>query len=723
MIRFVTWPARKARRQLRKLRIAAQRASARNGFVGGVGRSHLAKVVDWSGLGITAGNYVDLATFTLHEKRSTVRYFVDEQDLDWFRNANPFASHENAIEEADEVLAGRIRLAGLGSVQLESPVRWTIDPLTQERIWHSSMSLRPRRDIDTRFWIELNLHRHFAVVARAGLITGEAKYADYMQIQWNHWLRDNPPIDEEYISDGLELSLRAFMWTHCLYVADRSTWREQDVLRMLALIARYGEMIERQCAQNTNRNNHLAAEAFGLFFIGLLYPEFKNASRWRDTGLTVLGEVADEQFSAGGVHKEEALGYQLFVTELLLTATLLADRNQLTIPAVIRERLARCAEYLFMLVRPDGSMPDYGDEGMPLFSPTGRTTIEPMRVLALLEAVSGFQAPLISRPAWVQEETFWFTGRTVSEFPTATGHQVGPRILARQFDGHVVLRTESAHVHFDCSVHGMGKRAGHGHDDALNIDYFAAEVPWLADAGTFSYARGESRRAYFANACAHSSLLVNGHGAGVQVKTGSFGWLQKADAQMIAIGEEDGFVWSRGRHLGVSAAGQDRFPEIDRYVILTSDGALLIVDSGTLREDGAIDSLWHMHPYAELEAQSDTPRFHAGGHTLRIFSHCSAPQSISLHRGSDVEQPGWHSPAYGVVVPTWVVRARATVSGPFWRATLLVTNADSEIDFPLAVSESSPDTLICKLDSPVNPAIALKIDRTASPMSSVERLH
>lgn len=710
----------KAHGSLRAGKVFAGRLAARSGFVPSLNRARLKGIVDWGQAGVASGDLVGLGEFVLRGKFQSPRYFLDVEDLSWFRDNDPFANHHMAVKQADAILAGYIPLAGLDSVACGIEIDWNRDPVSGQPIWPSLGAMRPRRDIDTRFWVELNLHRHFATVARAGLITGDSRYGAYVRAQWKHWLHSSPPIDEEYISDGLELGLRVVVWTHCLFLLGEQFLSPREALRMLALVARYGALIERQCLENTNRNNHLVAEAFGLFFIGLLYPELEPAARWRETGLSVLVDAAAEQFTADGVHREQALGYQLFVTEFLLAAAHLAGRNGLAVPPPVHGCLQACARYLSQLGRANGSFPIYGDEGMPFFSPTGCTRVEPLRIVNLLAGVLDCNAAGAGGHLW-SEEVFWWSGRRQPARPPSANIEYAQTPTVSEFSGHVVLANAQAHVHFDCSQHGLGKRAGHGHDDALHLDYFADGITWLADAGTYTYLRSGSNREYFAGARGHSGVLFNGHGAGRMVTTGSFGWLCKADAEVSACGREPAFLWARGRHLGAERDGETWFPALERYVVLTPKGWLLVIDSCTARS-GTIDNIWHLHPQLTLERSTTDPTFHADGKTLRFFTVGSGPQQISLHHGDDPELPGWYSPAYGLREPTWVLRTRAQAQKDFWRATLWMPSSVPAEMIAFDVTQADSGELVCTIQEDADRQV-FNVDRGECRISTVEKVH
>lgn len=690
-MRVLQWPLRRVYTVGRRLRVALARKLASAGVMPALSQARLKALIDWQAVGLREGDFAALGDYAATGKFERFGYWVGRDELDWYCRTDPFGSHGAAVRQADQILDGHVSLAGAEPVHLPEDFDWSADPVTGKPMWTNAGALRPRRDVDSRFWVELNLQRHFAPVALAGRITAQPRYAEYLATQWRRWLEANPPIDEEYVSDGLELSLRVVVWTHVLFLLGQAAFGQRGILQLLALVARYGAVIEQQCDSNTNRNNHLAAEAFGLFFIGTMYPELKGASRWRDKGLAVLGQVAEEQFSEDGVHVEQSLGYQCFVAEMLAAALTLARRNDDRVPAPIEARLQACTAYLTALRRPDGSLARYGDEGMPLFSATGATQVAPDRTLAILRTlVLGQTADDDAR--WT-EEVFWFGGRA----DQGTPHPVSePSSGVQVFDqAHIVLQADRTHVHFDCSRHGWGRRAGHGHDDALSFDYFHAGAEWVGDIGTYTYRRRGEYRTYFAGARGHNGVLFNGRGAGVMVPNGSFGWLQKSDAALLGAGTGDGFSWAAGRHMGSPEQAGDGFPVVDRYLVLSVDGTLLVVDWCEQCPAGTVDSLLHLTPDIVPERDGDVTWLRRGAANLQVLSQCAARQEVSSHFGADPETPGWYSRGYGRVEPAWVLRQRAACGDPFWRVCALVPKQHPA----RLTAELDGSRLRCSLDS------------------------
>src|SRR5205823_11835762 len=110
----------------------------------------------------------------------------------------------------------------------------------------------------------------------------------------------------------------------------------------------------------TNGNQYLS-NGVGMLFFGILFQDFVEAAQWRKKGEEIVwGEMAN-QVHPDGVDFEQGLGYQGLVAEFWYSSVLLAERNGVPVPPLVRERLERMVEFMLAVTRPDGTFPQIGD--------------------------------------------------------------------------------------------------------------------------------------------------------------------------------------------------------------------------------------------------------------------------------------------------------------------------------------------------------------------------
>src|SRR5208282_6768920 len=109
--------------------------------------------------------------------------------------------------------------------------------------------------------------------AKAGLLSGDHKYARELTAQWRSWIKANPyPLGINWGST-LEVAFRSLSWIwvdHLLAGAEEYEGLRAELAPALAFHGRY---IERYLSTYFSPNTHLLGEAVALFSLGALYPQ------------------------------------------------------------------------------------------------------------------------------------------------------------------------------------------------------------------------------------------------------------------------------------------------------------------------------------------------------------------------------------------------------------------------------------------------------------------
>ena len=94
-------------------------------------------------------------------------------------------------------------------------------------------------------------------------------------------------------------------------------------------------------------NTHLTGEALGLFYAGLLFPEFRDAPHWRELGCACFAIRAAAQVSDDGVHFEQSTCYQRYTVDTYLAVRTPRRRAMACrCRATCRTRLESMVEFL-----------------------------------------------------------------------------------------------------------------------------------------------------------------------------------------------------------------------------------------------------------------------------------------------------------------------------------------------------------------------------------------
>ncbi|RMF33051.1 MAG: hypothetical protein D6759_07460, partial [Chloroflexi bacterium] len=254
-------------------------------------------------------------------------------------------------------------------------------------------------------------------------------------------------------------------------------------------------------------NNHLLLESWVLAWVGLTFPEFRRANRWREQGLRVFYQQVREQVAPDGVHREQATLYHFIVTQALLTMDVWMARNGLSLPDDVADRLRQMHAFARAIRKPDGSFPLLGDSART----DSFLVFDPVAVgEAWLD--QGSQTP---RTANLDEGGLWLVGPALAHSYRQRLFDTG-LLTSRAFipSGHFIMRhgegPRQSYMHVDCGFFGHEPVPNHGHADALSLVLHAYGHTLLPDAGAYGYYLGLDWRAYFRGTRAHNTVLVDG---------------------------------------------------------------------------------------------------------------------------------------------------------------------------------------------------------------------
>jgi len=468
-----------------------------------------------------------------------------------------------------------------------------------------------------------------ALIARRQADPRARSAADMLERLLLSWMAANPPLTGVHYVSSMECALRLIAVVHALDLARASLPRDSRVWpAVVQLAAAHAGLIERRLSLHSSAGNHTVAEAAGLVYAGVLFPELPAARRWRETGLALLAAELPRQVLADGGGAEQATGYLWFVGELAaLVQSLLIARN-LPVPVGLQTAVTGSAAFLLAMAA-GGKLPFIGDYD------DGRALARWMRPY--------WQPPGATVPA------------ARATFPEA---------------GYTVLRSAAAdwHVIVDHGSLGMLPACGHGHADALAVLLQVDGKPVLLDTGTFTYSGEPQWRAWFRSTAAHNTVSINGQDQAEQ-RT-AFQWAGAFSAECVRVGSANGVHRLLARHDGYRARTGVRHW---RGVALHDDGFLVVWDRLDGSEEADIGLHWHL-PAAE---QAEPGTWRSGRFALEV----RGSQAVRCVTGSGSPPGGWYSARYGRKEP--VSSLLATWSGSLPHE--LITCIDSH---PRRVSEA-----------------------------------
>ena len=241
------------------------------------------------------------------------------------------------------------------------------------------------------------------------------------------------------------------------------------------------------------------------------------------------------------------------------------------------------------------------------------------------------------------------------------------------------MRSPDAVLLIDAGEVGMRGLGGHGHNDVLSFDLWAAGAGVLVDSGTFTYSADPAARQLLRSTAAHNALRVDGE------ETSRLGnerrlWLIENDAQPFGVS------WSSDADqdvLQASHTGYRRLREpVDHTRRIRFNKRQMIWRIDDL-VDGSGEHLVELffHPGVPFEVGSDAVRLCAPSGDVFLFP----PKDTSF-----AQQDGWISRGYGLREPARVLVYALRSSVTFrLRTELVLVPSGTPLD--VARSKLEPD--------------------------------
>jgi len=319
------------------------------------------------------------------------------------------------LEKADRICEGKFDLLGFTHLNFGNPIDWHFEPISGKRTplvhWSRLDYLDAGVAGDKKIVWELNRQQYFLTLGQAYWLSGEEQYARAFVDHLDAWMDANPPKLGINWASSLEVAFRSMSWLWAFHFFKLSPSLSAEVfqraLKFLYLNARH---LESYLSTYFSPNTHLTGEALGLFYLGTLLPEFKEAKRWRDLGSSILIEQLPIHVRPDGVYFEQSSYYHRYTSDFYIHFLLLSRANNFPLPGQVEESLVSLLDHLMYITRPDGTTPLFGDDD------GGRLAMLDVRAANDFRGTVAIGAVLFDRGDYkfvaegAAEEALWLTG-------------------------------------------------------------------------------------------------------------------------------------------------------------------------------------------------------------------------------------------------------------------------------------------------------------------------
>lgn len=536
-------------------------------------------------------------------------------------------------------------------------------------------------------WEPARLASAFTFV-RAWRRTGDATHGARFWRLFESLLASNPPNRGPHWKCGQEVALRMLAATFALHgLADCPETTDERIAELVRWVAVSAARIEANLGYAlSQRNNHGVSEAAGLYTAGLLFPELRDAPRWRRRGRRELERLARSLIYDDGAFSQHSANYHRVALQLFLWCLRLAEVNGERFSDTLVERVGRSALFLHSLQDElSGRLPHYGENDGALVLPWSNS--EPRDYRPLLQAAA---TQLRGERWWGEgpwdEAVGWLRGRESLTLPCRPPVRCDS---AHRDGGCHTLRADAGHAMVRCTPR---YRHRPGHADSLHVDIWWRGLNVARDSGTYSYNAPAPWDHPLARTAAHNTITVDG--LDQMERAGRFLWIPWHTARVVrhdspqlaeplSNGSHSFAVWE-GEHDGYRRLPS---PAIHRRLVLRlGEEHWLVLDRVWSESAHDYRLHWHFPDWPVTHDAHATRRLGdrlgavwtgalstpmgAYGVALASPTPPLASHDVQWTRGDSHSAAGWWAPGYARREPAWQVVATARAAALSW-GTLL----------------------------------------------------
>jgi asparagine synthase (glutamine-hydrolysing) len=396
------------------------------------------------------------------------------------------AQLDQIVARADAVERGEITFFRAFTAQCGAPPNWHLEP-RRRRSWPRSMHWsallsHEDRNGDIKLTWELNRFIHVYDLIRAFALDERASRVETFVDHVRSWETANTFRAGVNWASGQELAVRLVSWCYGLAAfGGHDSFSEADFQRIRRLAYAHAVHIEEHLdfAQTLVPNNHLLAEALGLFVVGSTF-DFDESSRWVDRAGNLFDELL-EQFDADGGYCQNSHTYARFALQMWLEVVRWRPSKRYAVLPVLR----RAARFIEAFVSPEGRVPNWGNNDGSVLNAWSEADYQDFRpVIAAVMRLCGEARAEATAPS--RETAMWLFGESEQvrepDVPPPESDRSAPDTefyeagLAQRSCGEarVVVRAGPMHLRT-------------GHADQMHVDVWFGDDEVACDAGSYSY--------------------------------------------------------------------------------------------------------------------------------------------------------------------------------------------------------------------------------------------
>jgi hypothetical protein len=396
------------------------------------------------------------------------------------------------------------------------PIDWQLDFKSGYR-WNQRMFFRwikfgNIKGADVIVPWELSLFQDRMVLAQTYKLTNDQKFINEFQDQVNDWIENNRPGFGVNWICSMDIAMRAANWLVIKELfGNRFDFPKTFLIKFYGSLHDHGQHVRKHFQRTKNvTTNHYISELVGLLFIALYCPFFKKSKEWRDFAQKELESEIEKQIYSDGCDYEASTSYHFLALELFFYALLLSERSGIIFSESYRNRLRKMFDASLYCIKPNGMIPQIGDNGNRKFLKFSKRINLDQKYLLSLAAVYYKDSSFKFRRSDLDEDVFWIFGeRAKTAWEGLLIQEESLKSKSFPDAGWYIIRHNNDYCFISCGNSGQGGLGGHAHNDKLSFELMLDGQDIIVDPGTYVYTSYPEERNKFRSTEYHNTAKFN----------------------------------------------------------------------------------------------------------------------------------------------------------------------------------------------------------------------
>ena len=403
----------------------------------------------------------------------------------------------------------------------KSGFRW------DKTVWFKNIEYGNTPGADIKVPWEISRCQHLITLGQAYALTGDEKYSKEYVYQLIDWIENNKVQFGANWRCTMDVSIRAANWVISMaYFKDSIFLTREFKFYLIKNIYCHGKHIMDNLEFGSITSNHYLSDIAGLFFIALLLKKHHIGKKWLKFSIAELKSEMKKQVYDDGVDFEASTCYHRLVLELFFYPVFyyikgLQGRSNET-PKNTGEKyfgkdfiskLYGLFDFIIYALKPDGRIPQIGDNDNGRFLIFGNSEVLDLRYLLTFAAIF-FEDPKFKiEEHGFSRESLWVFGQKGSRaWDTLEGSSLSG-IGSRAFkdSGFYIMRNKKDYLIVSCGPNGQKGNGGHAHNDKLGFELMSDGESIIIDPGTYVYTPAPEWRNKLRSTAFHNTIAVDSH--------------------------------------------------------------------------------------------------------------------------------------------------------------------------------------------------------------------